>query len=114
MDDTAILATSREKLQQKYETLLDFCREFGMEINEGKSNLMVINGSEQDRMPLLGGERPINHSERYTYLGIPFSSDGKMSTALKAHSGNSQKHLLKLSRFVSQNPDFPYIVKKKV
>ena len=37
MDDTVILATSREKCLKKLEAVLNFCDEHGMEINEKKS-----------------------------------------------------------------------------
>ena len=44
MDDTVILATSREKLQQKLEYLEAYCKEYGMVVNETKTKQMVIKG----------------------------------------------------------------------
>ena len=44
MDDTIILATSRDRLKEKVEILLQFCHESGMVINQEKTKSMVING----------------------------------------------------------------------
>ena len=46
MDDTAILASSREVMKKRIEGLIDFCKKYEMVINEGKTKLMVINGNK--------------------------------------------------------------------
>ena len=40
MDDTVILATPREKCLKKLEAVLNFCDEYGMEINEKKYQIL--------------------------------------------------------------------------
>ena len=45
MDDTAILATSGEIILKRYDTLVTFCEDYDMMINEDKTKFMVINGS---------------------------------------------------------------------
>ena len=55
MDDTVLLATTREKCEEKFSVLLDFCHDFGMEINASKTKFMVINGTSEDRYPLSVG-----------------------------------------------------------
>lgn len=114
MDDTVIFATSRQELEVKYKILLDFCHNYGMQINETKSNFFVLNGVPLDKSPLLGGQTPIQACERYVYLGIPFAADGKCASSLKLFCQQSQKHLLKLSMFMRQNKDYPFAVKKAV
>jgi hypothetical protein len=52
MDDTVILATSRQRCLQKLQTLMDFCDRYGMQLNEKKTKLMVINGLKDNRRPL--------------------------------------------------------------
>ena len=39
MDDTALLATSRETLLKRFDALVEFCEEYDMQINE--DNLLV-------------------------------------------------------------------------
>jgi hypothetical protein len=41
MDDTVIFASSREKCAKKVQTLLDYCQEYGMIINEKRQSLCV-------------------------------------------------------------------------
>ena len=41
MDDTIIFATSRKKLEEKLGVLCEYCNEYGMQVNEGKTELMV-------------------------------------------------------------------------
>ena len=45
MDDTVILATSRESMAEKLKLLDEYCKTSGMRLNESKTKLMVINGS---------------------------------------------------------------------
>ena len=43
MDDTAILATSKQNLLKRFDGLVKFCEEYDMMINEDKTKLMDIN-----------------------------------------------------------------------
>ena len=56
MDDTILLATSRERAEEKLTVLKDFCRTSGMVINREKTKFMVINGNVEDRNPLRCGD----------------------------------------------------------
>ena len=76
MDDTVILATSREMCINKVKAVLDYCEEYGMEINEKKTKFMVINHSEEDKVPLKIQNRTIEYCEKYLYLGSWFTDDG--------------------------------------
>ena len=51
MDDTVILATTRERLQEKLNVLDDFCKTHGMVINQSKTKFMAINGDPIDKLP---------------------------------------------------------------
>ena len=48
MDDTVILATTREMCLKKLGILQKFCIESGMIINQSKTKFMVINGTQDD------------------------------------------------------------------
>ena len=73
MDDTALLATSRENLLKRYDALVRFCEEYDMVINEDKTKFMVINGVTEDRMSFRKGGLTIKHTDTYVYLGSSFS-----------------------------------------
>ena len=91
MDDTVILATSREMCINKVKAVLDYCEEYGMEINEKKTKFMVINHSEEDKVPLEIRNRRKECCEKYLYLGSWFTDDGNQKSMLKLHDKH-QKH----------------------
>ncbi len=39
---------------------------------------MVINGHDQDRLPIVRGDCTISHCDTYVYLGAIFTADGKV------------------------------------
>ena len=69
MDDTVLLATSREKLIKKVTLLVQFCKKYGMVINESKTKLMVINGTINDKQSIIINNLSIQHCDIYIYLG---------------------------------------------
>ena len=114
MDDTVVLATSRDNLVKKVKLLLQFCSKYGMIINEKKTKLMVINGSENDKESVIINDLTIKHCDLYIYLGSPFTSDGTFTSAVKAHIQEKMAHFHKFIAFVEKNSDIPFVVKKRV
>ena len=114
MDDTVILATTRERLQEKLNVLDDFCQTHGMVINQSKTKFMAINGDPIDKLPLHVGNIVVLHCDLYVYLGTIFTSDGNPVTAIFEHVKSMQKHFLKLVIFLKTNKDMPFIAKRKV
>ena len=120
MDDTVILATSREQCKKKVSILLDFCQTHGMKINEDKTKFMVLNGTEQDQDILNVTSNDgylqcnIGPCDKYTYLGSIFTCDGKILSSVEEHATSKRKHLLKLVSFLRKNRDMPFSVKRKV
>ena len=114
MDDTVILATSRESLIKKLEILKEYCDEYGMQVNEKKTEFMVINGNMRDREKISFEGMSVSHCTSYTYLGVIFTENGSATTSLKAHVAEKKKHLNRLLIFLARNYDAPFFVKRKV
>ena len=118
MDDTIVLATSRDQCIRKLQAVVEFCEKSGMVLNQSKTKFMVINSSDEDRLPLnvayAGQAYDITWCDSYVYLGSIFTSDGKIRSSLKAHAQDKHKHFIKFVSFISKNPDFPFVVKRKV
>ena len=114
MDDTVLLATSREKLIKKVTLLVQFCKKYGMVINESKTKLMVINGTINDKQSIVINNLSIQHCDIYIYLGSPFTSDGSLSSAVKSHVQEKMAHFHKFIAFLDKNNDIPFIIKKRV
>jgi hypothetical protein len=118
MDDTVILASSKTKLCEKFKVMLNFCDAFGMVVNQKKTKFMVVNSNGEDKLPLdcvyNNLSLTIEYTNVYVYLGSPFTDDGNISTAIRYHAENCQKHLNKLVIFLEHNRDVPFSVKRQV
>ena len=114
MDDTIILATSREKMMAKLQLLDKYCAENGMRVNASKTKLMVINGTPLDKIPFVLSNFVVRACTEYVYLGAVFTADGRTDSSLKAHLESKSKELNKLLIFFATNYDAPFEVKKKV
>ena len=114
MDDTVLLATTRERLEYKMAILDRYCEEYGTIVNFDKTKFMVINGSAEDKLPIPFRGDYVLHCWRYLYLGAVFTSDGNLSSSLVEHVKDKRKHLHKFIMFLRSNPDMPFIAKRKV
>ena len=114
MDDTVILASTREKMIEKFTVLMNFCRDYGMFINELKTQMMVLNGTKEDRHEFTVCSITVKHTTSYIYLGSPFTENGKMKDVIKLHVKSRGKDLNKFRIFCRKNETMPYVFKKKV
>ena len=114
MDDTVIIATSRDMCQRKLEVLLDFCLEYGMTINEKKTKFFVINGGEMDKQPLRVENLTVGYSTKDLYLGAWFTDVGDMKSVLKLHETGASPSVHKFSMFCYVNSRMPFSYKLKV
>lgn len=114
MDDTVLLATTRETMRKKLDILLQFCDTYGMKINESKTKFFVICGNQSDRESFELGDFVVEPCEQYVYLGSPFTCDGSVSSSVKAHANTKMAHVNKFVSFLKKNNDVPLIVKKRI
>ena len=114
MDDTVLLATSREQMINKIKILNAYCKTYGMVINLVKTNFMVINGSAEDRRDIHVDDLTIRHTQQYVYLGSIFTSDGNISTAVAEQMKAKMKDFNKFISFINKNNDIPFSIKRKV
>ena len=114
MDDTVILATSRERCESKFKIVTQYCKEFGMLINVKKTKFFVVNGSEIDKMPFQIDSLNISYSQTYLYLGAWFTDSGRISDVIALHEKANQCTLNKFSIFCAANSNMPFKYKKLV
>ena len=112
MDDTVLLATSREKCESKFRVVTQYCKEFGMLINVKKTKFFVINGCEIDKMPLQVDSLSISYSSTYLYLGAWFTDSGRISDVIALHEKANQAMVNKFSIFCVANSSMPFKYKK--
>ena len=114
MDDTVLVASSKELIIKKFEVLMKFCQQYGMEVNEIKTKLMVVNGNQKDREEFVSMGLTVKHAESYIYLGSPFTEDGKIQNVITMHLKTKTPDLNKFKIFCKVNVTMPYQYKKKV
>ena len=114
MDDTVLLASSREKMIEKFTVLMNFCKKYGMDINESKTQMMVINGEREDRREFTVYNITVKHTTSYVYLGSPFTENGKLKDVIKLHVKSRAKDLNKFRIFCKKNETMPFVFKRKV
>ena len=114
MDDTVLLASTRDKIIEKFTVLMNFCVKYGMVVNELKTQMMVVNGSAADRYDFTVGNVVVKNTKSYIYLGSPFTENGKLNDVIKMHAKSKVKDLNKFKIFCKKNESMPYLFKKKV
>ena len=116
MDDTVIVATSREKLCEKLSILVVWCNGCGMVINEDKTKFMAFNCVDTEPIVLEthAGRVVMKHCFEYVYLGAVFTQDGKVQTSVSRHAKTRVNAMNKLVIFLNRNENAPYDVKKQV
>ena len=114
MDDTVLLASTREKIIEKFTILMSFCEKYGMVVNELKTQMMVINGVAADRYDFTVSGVVVKNTSTYIYLGSPFTENGKMNDVIKLHVKSRMKDLNKFKIFCKKNETMPYQFKNKV
>ncbi len=76
-DDIALLAESREKLQQLTTRLEKFALKIGLRINIKKTQVMQMSREDEDLlMPITIGNQPLTDIDRFTYFGSVIAQDG--------------------------------------
>ena len=86
MDDAVIIATtSREMCERKMNIVGRYCNDYGMVINEKKTQFFVINCEERDKRDLRVGRVSVRYGARYLYLGAWFTDTAKMDEVLNLH-----------------------------
>ena len=111
MDDTALLATSRDAMYKKLRLLHASASNINMLVHPTKSQYMVVNAC--DREPFIIEDVIISYTDKYTYLGSPILN-ASVTAQVEEHVRNKQGHVLKYYSFIHKNISAPYEVKQKV
>ena len=98
-DDLVLLSTSKEGLQKFLDQLNNWCKKWLMEINLKKTKVMIFQKStkKQQVSDFFNGNKPIEKTQEYTYLGLKLSSNRSFTQAIKtlADKGTQALFLIK-------------------
>ena len=77
------------------QTLNDKCREYGMSLNENKTKVMVLDGSETNENIKINVQgRTLEQIEGYSYLGCWIDRGGKCDKEVRRRIGNAKSTFL--------------------
>ncbi len=114
MDDTVLLSTTRAGMKEKLSLMKRYCDTYNMGVNLAKTKFFMASGAAADREPIIVDDLMVEWCDMYVYLGSPFTSDGSVSSAVKAHAERKMKDINKFILFVKKNNDISFLVKKRV
>ena len=98
-DDLAILSTSKIGLQEKLNKLHQYCLDWGMEINVGKTKVIIFTKSAPV-MPIhfTCGPHTLETVNQYKYLGVLLQANGQFSEATMHLSKQGNKAAIALRK----------------
>ena len=111
MDDTAVVAVSRQRLIQKLLVVKATSDALGQTMHPDKSRFFAINAD--DTSPIWIEEVVIKFTLKYVYLGAKMS-DSRIPAQIADHMSDKFCNLLKFTSFLRKNSDAPFQVKEKV
>ena len=82
-DDTVILADSEQNLQRMLNNIVRVCKDFGMELNDKKTKVMIIEKKPQTRIKIVVNDKQLEQVKDYRYLGTNISEDGRCIKEVK-------------------------------
>ena len=101
-DDVVIFALDRKSLDKQLQTIDEYCRKWGLEINITKTKYMVFNGKAASTdLPSINGSE-LEVVSNYTYLGITITSNGKLTQAINSLSNKGIGALFGLRKSIDR------------
>ena len=98
-DDLVILTSSQTELQCALDRFVAVCANAGMKVNVDKSEVMVVSRTPVQCTLHVSGV-PLKQVEKFKYLGVFFTSDGRSNTELSCRIGQAGSILKQLGRSV--------------
>ena len=90
-DDLVLMSSSRQGLQNCLKRLEEYCKKWGLEINESKTKCMVMSNKRGPFEPVYIYDTPIEYVTSLSYLGYNVSRNGNVGSII-------QDRILKASR----------------
>ncbi len=104
-DDLVLMSTTSKGLQNALDRLGEYCRRWGLTVNEGKTKVMIFSNStrreSKEHYTYLG--RPLEIADEYVYLGIVFTPNCGFTKALERLYEQARKAFFKLRQLNIRN-----------
>ncbi len=106
-DDIAILASTKEQLQEGLNTLQTYCQKWKLTVNTNKTKIMIFRkgGRLPAALKFYYNNLEIEIVSKWSYLGIVFSPGGSFFEANITLSGQAHKAIFKLNKYLQKFTD---------
>lgn len=103
-DDLVLMALDLDTAQQLFTTFVNYCKEWGLEVNESKTNMVIFNKKslKENHEFVFMGNSPIETVESYTYLGLTLHMSGSMSPAVHSLRTKAIRAMYALRRYIDR------------
>ena len=98
-DDLVLLDSTQNGLQQALDKFSDACSVAGMKISSTKTETMCLSRQPKQCSLQIDGV-PQKQSEKFKYLGVSFTSDGRQNSKLDIRIGKASAVMRQLHRSV--------------
>jgi hypothetical protein len=104
-DDVVLMAYSAEKLQVLINVVDTFCRQWHMDINIKKSEVMVVPGGRKPppKVKFTCREKELKEVSQYKYLGIQFTSKLDWGTHIEYALDKANKRTRSMSKLLTNS-----------
>ena len=103
-DDLIMLSLSPETSQKQLDILNKYCADWGIEVNEIKTEVVIFNRylakNSSTTLSFRLGDRPLRIVDTYCYLGVVLHSSGELRTAQQTLKTKAIRALFGLKRTV--------------
>lgn len=100
-DDLVLLSPTPEGLQQQLNLLESYCQNWALTVNLKKTNIMVFQKKprcQEARYHFNLGSTSLDHTMKYTYLGLPITPSGSFCLAVNALKDKARRALYAIRR----------------
>ena len=105
-DDTVLISNNEKDLQKSLDTFNEYCKIWHMNVNISKTKVVVFGSRRLNNFRFMLGDKVIEVTDKYHYLGVTFSCNGSFLQARKHVAQQASKALLALYK-KSNNSDLP-------
>ncbi len=97
-DDLLIISENKEGLQHSLNKLHIYCKKWKLKVNIKKTKAIIFrNRGKLEDVKFWYGQNEISITDKYTYLGITFTENGKLNEAVKVLHDKAIKGMFSLS-----------------
>ena len=111
-DDMVLMSLSESDLQARIRLLEQYCQKWHLNINEKKTKVMVISKARVPSCEVYVCNTKLDQVDKYMYLGIEFTNDGKMEQAQLSIKQRCLKAIFKLRSLLQDSSVNPKLSMK--